>query len=149
MKIRYYSTDVEVNQTAQELQEKLAQSEAHRVSLDYDSDGVVSAVTFLIEEAGRMMRFRLETNVDGMLQALKKADTPALTKGEVNREQANRVAWRNLKGWVEAQLSMMAAHQARLSKLLLGYGVTSDGSTVHERLVSDRELLEPPADNRR
>jgi hypothetical protein len=66
------------------------------------------------------------------------------TPGTFDTDQARRVAWRIWKEWLNAVLAFRDTRQAQLDQLLLGFGVTGDGQTVHERLVDDRKLLDSP-----
>ena len=69
-------------------------------------------------------------------------DVPLYARGDA--DQARRVAWRVHKEWLNAVLAFRDTRQAQLDQLLLGFGVTGDGRTVHERLVDDRKLLDSP-----
>jgi hypothetical protein len=138
MSIRFYTTDVDAEQTAAEIQQKLAQSDARRVMFSYAEEGSVQRLEFTLEVNGQPLGFRLEPDVEGMKKALNEdEDTP----GSFDRGQARRVAWRLHKEWVNAVLAFRDARQASMDQLLLGFGVTPDGATVYERLVDDQKLL--------
>lgn len=139
MSIRFYTTDVEAEQTAAEIQQKLAQSSARRVMFAYDEEGRVDRLEFTLEVGGRPLGFRIEPDVEGMRNALDEDDE---TPGRFDRAQARRVAWRLHKEWINAVLAFRDARQARLDQLLLGFGVTPDGATVYDRLVEEQGLLE-------
>lgn len=141
MAIRFYTSTVSPAQTVSEIQQKLAEAGASRITSSYDEDGTVEAVEFVIEMDGRLVGFRLSADVRGMFEALK-ADDDVPSEYE-SMEQAARTAWRVLKEWLNAQLALQAANQARLDQLLLGYGITQTGDTIYERLVEEKDLLEP------
>lgn len=141
MSIRFYTTDVDAEKTAHEIQKILASSDARRVSMDYDADGQPTAVQFVLQLNNQPLPFRIEPDVHGMEKALNAdEDTP----GTFGTEQARRTAWRLWKEWLNAVLAFRDTRQAQLDQLLLGFGVTADGRTVHERLVDDRRLLDSP-----
>jgi hypothetical protein len=141
MSIRFYTTDVSASKTASEIQQKLAESTARRVAMHYDGEGRPAAIEFVLMISGEPLPFRIEPDVDGMEKALDKdPDTP----GDFDHDQARRVAWRIWKEWINAILAFRDTHQASLDQLLLGFGVTPDGRTVHERLTEDRNLLRLP-----
>jgi len=141
MSIRFYTTDVDAEKTAREIQQILATSDARRISTEYDTDGQPTAVQFVLQIDNRPLPFRIEPSVGAMRKALNEdEDTP----GTFDLEQARRVAWRIWKEWLNAVLAFRDTRQAQLDQLLLGFGVTADGRTVHKRLVDDRKLLDSP-----
>lgn len=141
MSIRFYSTTVDATKTATEIQQKLAESNARRVAMHYDDQGRPEAVEFVLMISSEPLPFRIEPDVAGMEKALNEdSDTP----GQFDEYQARKVAWRIWKEWLNAILAFRDTHQAGLDQLLLGFGVTSDGRTVHERLTEDRDLLALP-----
>jgi len=141
MSIRFYTTSVDAEKTAREMQQILAQSDARRVAMDFNADGQPTAVQFVLLLDGQPLPFRIEPDVKGMEKALNEDDD---TPGTFDADQARRVAWRIWKEWLNSVLAFRKTRQAQLDQLLLGFGVTPDGRTVHERLTDDRRLLESP-----
>lgn len=141
MSIRFYSSDVDPAQTASEIQQILSVSKARRVTTLYDEKSRVEAIQFVLQINGQPMGFRLSPDTAGMEKALNEdEDTP----GSFGLEQARRTAWRVNKEWLNTLLAFNATNQASLDKLLLGFGVTPDGSTVYQRIRADRQLLDAP-----
>jgi hypothetical protein len=62
------------------------------------------------------------------------------TAREMQKILSSSDARRVHKEWLNAVLAFRNTRQAQLDQLLLGFGVTGDGRTVHERLVDDRKL---------
>lgn len=61
-------------------------------------------------------------------------------------EQAKRVAWRVLRDWIRAQLSLVEAGNATIHEVMVPWMITNDGTTVSERLFSGQSgLLALPA----
>jgi hypothetical protein len=141
MSIRFYTTDVDAEKTAREIQQILAQSDARRVAMNFDAEGFPTAVQFVLQLDNQPLLFRIEPDVEGMEKALNEDDD---TPGSFGAAQARRVAWRIWKEWLNSVLAFRKTRQAQLDQLLLGFGVTGDGRTVHERLVDDRKLLDSP-----
>ena len=142
MPIRFYTTDVDAEKTAREMQQILARSDARRVTMDYDAEGRPTAVQFVLQLNNEPLPFRIEPDADGMQKALNEDDD---TPGTFDHDQARRVAWRIWKEWLNSVLAFKKTRQAQLDQLLLGFGVTADGRTVHERLLDDRKLLDSPS----
>lgn len=141
MPIRFYSTKVDASQTASEIQEILAEAGATHVRTSYNpQEGGVDSIEFTLEIEAEQVGFRLSPDVEGMQRALKEDEGVPPSKETI--EHAEKVAWRNLKAWLESQLAFRAANQASLDQLLLGYGITRTGETMYHRLVEDKKLLE-------
>ena len=141
MSIRFYTTDVDAEKTAREMQKILSSSDARRVAMDFDAEGRPTGLHFVLQLNNQPLPFQIEPDVEGMKKALNEDDD---TPGNFNIDQARRVAWRIWKEWLNSVLAFRKTRQAQLDQLLLGFGVTGDGRTVHERLVDDRKLLDSP-----
>lgn len=60
---------------------------------------------------------------------------------KATREQAERVAWRILKDWVEAQMALLDIQMVRFEEIFLPYIETENGQTIYERLEEKQFLL--------
>jgi hypothetical protein len=47
-------------------------------------------------------------------------------------EHAERVAWRIVKDWLEAQLAIVATEMVTFDQVMLAYVRTSDGTTLYD-----------------
>ena len=56
-------------------------------------------------------------------------------------QQAERVAWRILKDWVEAQMALLDIEMVRFEEIFLPY-IEVQGQTVFEKLEEKQFLLE-------
>ena len=138
MALRNYTSSISPARSAAKIQKLLAENGANRVSVDYEGADIV-AITFMIEIGGRWMHFRLEPDIEGILRAMQEDE--GVPRRKCTPEQAARTAWKNELEWLDVQFAKIAANQARLEQLLLGYGVTDTGETVYERLSSGENLL--------
>jgi hypothetical protein len=139
MPIRNYTSKIPAGQTAGAIQELLGRSGASRISIDYDG-GKIAAISFMMLVHGRPVWFEIRPDVAGMLQAMKR--DPDVEGRYCNAEQAERTAWKNKYDWLDAQLAEVAAGQARIEQLLLGFAVTDNGETLFNRLEREGVLLE-------
>ena len=78
----------------------------------------------------------LPVNVRGTHKALQEA----YRRGKVARrytelDHAERVAWRVLKDWLEAQLALIEAGVADMTQVMLPYMQGDDGLTVWQRYL--------------
>jgi hypothetical protein len=90
--------------------------------------------------------FRLPARVDAVWKTLVKQKDAGQIRRAITRDQANRVAWRILKDWVDAQMALIESQMVVLEEVMLPYMLTESGEqTVYERLVAGRlQLALPP-----
>ena len=139
MPILNYTTKIDQHKTVGEIQGILARAGATAVTVDYDTSRYPVAVSFSVDINGRLVPFRLPTNRNGVLVAMKQDDDiPSRFKAE---EQARRVAWRIVKDWVEAQMAFIESNQATLAQLFLPHVVRGDGRTFYEEIESSYLML--------
>ncbi len=141
MPIRNYTSKMSPAQTAGTIQKLLAEHGAGSVTIDYNGTDAV-AISFQMIVNGSPVWFRLEPDIEGMRRAME--GDRKIPQAKCTTEQAARTAWKNELDWLDAQLAKVAAGQARIEQLLLGYAVTQDGQTVWERLHSTGQLLMDP-----
>lgn len=133
-----YTTKVPVDKTVSEIQRVLGAKGACRVSVDY-SNGKASAVTFGLKIGPSEVGFRLPCNIGGVAQAVKKSKPG----GSLWRDtaQVERIAWRIVKDWVEAQMALVEANQAEMAEVFLPYAVHSDGQTFFQHFKTNQLQL--------
>lgn len=119
-KLLNYTTSVEAGRTAGEIVSLLVQKKAVSINTDYDEKGRAKALTFVVKVADSLIPFRMEPNVEGVLRCLPGNDLA----------RAERVAWRILLRWVEAQMAMIESNQAELGQVFLPYAVNNNGETM-------------------
>lgn len=135
MPLLNYTTKVPVAKSVQEIEKALVKAGAVAVMHDYDDEGQVSAVSFRIVLQGNMINFRLPIDT--------KAVAEILRSQRVYRDDAHaqRVAWRIVKDWVEAQMALLATKSVSLPQLFLPYAVDNKGTTLYEKIAMNPSLL--------
>lgn len=130
MGILNYSTSVAASKTSGEIQAKLAKHGATAVTALYEG-GEPTAIGFSIETDYGVRDFRLPANTAGVYQALHREwRANQVPRRYVSEAQAQRVAWRILKDWVEAQLAIIEAGIVELDEVMLPWMVTGNGRTL-------------------
>jgi hypothetical protein len=119
-KLLNYSTTVEAGRTVGEITSLLVQKRAVSINTTYDENGRATALTFVIKVADNLIPFRMTPNVKGVARRLPGSDLA----------RAERVAWRILLRWVEAQMAMVESNQAELGQVFLPYAVNNSGETM-------------------
>lgn len=135
MPLLNYTTKVPVAKSVQEIEKALVKAGATSVMHDYDSEGQVSAVSFRILLQGQFISFKLPIDWQSVAQVLR--------NDRVYRDDAHaqRVAWRIVKDWVEAQMALLATKSVSLPQLFLPYAVDSQGVTLFEKVAMNPGLL--------
>jgi hypothetical protein len=114
-----YTTSIAAGKTIGQITFLLVAKRASAINIDYVG-GKATALTFVIRVGDNMISFRMQPNVEGVRMKLRNRDVA----------QAERVAWRILLRWVEAQMAMVESTQAELGQVFLPYAVSANGSTM-------------------
>ena len=128
MSILNYTTKVPVERSVQEIQKTLVKAGANATMLQY-TEGSVSSIAFKLNTKHGDVSFLLPSNPDGVLRVMRKGKSGKVTAEQL--QQANRVSWRILKDWIEAQMAIITAEMATPLQVFLPYAQTKDG-TVYE-----------------
>ena len=141
MPLLNYTTKIAVGKTVTEIQTILAKAGAASVRTDYEK-GEPVAIYFLVTINGALVPFRLPADWQGTYKIISK--DWSIPRSLRTEEQAKRVAWRVLKGWVEAQMAFIEFGQASMAQLFLPHAIRRDGRTFYgEVATSPVSLLLP------
>lgn len=135
MPLLNYTTKVDIFTTLGQIQSMLVKHGAKKILQEYDNDGNVDAVSFLINTPIGMQAVKLPAKVDAVQKVLLKQ------KVKVDRDQAERVAWRIIKDWVEAQMAILESEMVSLDEIFLPYMVNREGETVYKLFTQKRIFL--------
>ena len=135
--IKNYTTDIPADRSILEIEKLLTLFGAAAIIKEYTSDGRVHSLSFkLLEEA-----YKLPANVKGVKEELYKGVRDHHAKDSMKRreDKAYRVAWRIIKDWTHAQLSLIASKQADPQQIFLPY--MYDGKiTLYQKFIEGRLL---------
>lgn len=138
MPILNYTTKVDSAKTVSEIQQILGRKGASHVSVDYQNGREV-AVTFGIDVSGVPINFRLPCNVEGVAKALYRDKKHVASR---DKSQCERVAWRIVKDWVEAQMALIEAGQAEIAEVFMPYAIHASGQTMFQAFKNRQLQLE-------
>jgi hypothetical protein len=133
MAILNYTTTIDSVKTIAEIQSILSKHGACSITTDYVDELPVS-VSFTIKLNNELLNFRLPSNPSGVYAVIQK--DPKVPRRLKTKEQAQRVAWRITKNWVEAQMALVQAGLAQLPEVFLPYIINFDGQTLYKVLES-------------
>jgi hypothetical protein len=140
-----YTTVIDPQKSAGECVAMLARHGVTALGQTFDGKGVPTGLTFQIMTPWGMRQYSLPINVTGTNAALAKAYSKRLIPLRyANLEQAQRVAWRVMRDWLEVQLALINAGVAELNQVMLPYMHADPGVTVYEKYVQNEQAaLEP------
>jgi Arc/MetJ family transcription regulator len=139
MPLLNYTTEVPVMRTAGQIQAALVQAGARRISTDYDAVGQPVGISFEVETGYGVRHFALPVDSDAVRLVLEEQRVEPRYRSP---EQAERVAWRITKDWVEAQLAIIQTNMVTLDQVMLPYMLDGSGRTVYE-LYRDQQPALP------
>jgi hypothetical protein len=142
MPLLNYTTQVSVTRTVGHIQGLLVESGARAIMAEYSPDGAVVGMSFKVETPHGPRAYTLPVRAERVLAVLTREKVPQRYR---TPEHAERVAWRILKDWVEAQLALLKTEMVTLDQVMLPYMATPDGRTVYDLYV-DRQLSLPAGD---
>jgi hypothetical protein len=147
MPILNYSTEVPAQQTVAQIIGMLARKGAQSITQDFLGDGRVKAVSFVLNVGGLPVRFLLPANTVGVAGVLAK-EKPYTNYSKGTREeyrikqstQAEKIAWRILKDWIEAQMALIESGQAEAAQVFMPYAQSgANGGTMYELWVDSNQ----------
>ena len=130
MPLLNFTTEVPASRTISQISEKLAKAGARQILTDYH-EGRPVGVAFSMETAIGVRQYRLPvdpTAVEKVLRRQKVAPRYQTT------EHAERVAWRIMKDWVEAQLAIIETQMVTADEVFLPY-MLMEGLTVYQHYL--------------
>lgn len=144
-KMYMQTTAIPAMQTAGEIISLLVQSGAREISQTYDGKMKLTGVRFTLEVAPGMIRlFSLPVRIEPVFKCIngaRKYNWDRTESAAKDREQAERVAWRQLYRWCQAQLAMIQTGMVEAGEVFLPYMEHESGQTLFELVKSNSQKL--------
>lgn len=144
MILKNYTTIKNYRTTIQEIETYLSKMGAKRILKEYDGRGIVTSLSFEINYNEKLLPIKLPARIDRVPAALRSiyntdkeltSTQKALVKKAMGDEQrAINIAWRIIKDWLEANMSIMQLDQINMLEALLPFVVMKNGKTFYELL---------------
>jgi len=139
-----YTTSVPVSRTVAQVQAKLVEHGARAVMMEYDDRGRITALAFKVKMPNGELPIRLPIDAAATLRVLQRqADNREMPARYAKEEHAYRVAWRIIKDWIEAQMSLLETEMVKMEQIFLPYVITPGGKTVYQVMAEKHFLLGP------
>ena len=141
MAILNYTTTIESFKTVAEIEQILVKHNAKSIMKNYDGESIIS-LSFLVDTGINQVPIKLPAKVDECLMVLQMEKKKGTKNIKATKDQAERVAWRILKDWVEAQMALLDIHMVKLEEVFMPYIIDSHGNTLFEKFEEKQFLLE-------
>lgn len=130
------ATDVPASKSIAEIFTLLVQAGAVSINQNLESGKMVS-VSFVLPYGGQRIPYSLPARVDPVFHALNgrrdvRGQFARSKMAEKDREQAERVAWRQVYWWLKAQLALIQLGMVEAGEVLMPYAIGNDGRTFWE-----------------
>lgn len=141
------TTEVPVRRSVEGIVDMLAQAGAKTVNQQYE-EGRPIGVQFTLLVQGVLCTFALPTRTAAIVKELAKRNASGRGRRKAPSEiqaQADKIAWRQLFAWVEAQLAMIDSGMAAPGEVFLPYLLNAAGVTMWDAFT--HKQLAPPEGN--
>lgn len=149
MALLNYTTIVAADKTAAEIQQILVKHGARTILLNFGDAHELTGLSFQMETQNGILPFTLPANVKAVERLLLKLrrTQPETWQHDYEpvmeriRQQAQRVAWRILKTWVQAQVAIIETGMVSVEEAFLPYLMI--GKTSMFEMLKGRGFLLP------
>ncbi len=134
-----YTTSIEPQKTIMEIQEVLTSHGAKSILSNYDSEGKIKSLSFMVDTPHGDMAIKLPCNPEPVYRILKQQyEEKIISAGFVNEHQALRVSWRIILYWVKAQMAILETEMVQIEQIFLPYMTMKDGRTLYEKMIDSK-----------
>lgn len=157
MPLLNYTTEVPASRSIAEITRMLTDGGASAIMLENGPDREIVAVSFMMETTFGRLPFTLPANVSAVLMTLNQLVREETVKVNARRNykrkiphrlfgdkaQAERIAWRIAKDWLEAQMALAQIGAAKFEQIMLPFA-SVNGKSFYQRMI-ERGTLALPA----
>ena len=133
------TTEISADKTAAEITSLLVKSGAREIALEYGVGGKLEGLRFALVVEQITVTFALPVRTEPVFQTINhRRKGNRQSTAAKDRAQAERVAWRQLLRWVQAQLAMIDTGMVQAHEVFLPYLIhAGTGQTLFEYLQRD------------
>lgn len=137
-----YTTEISVDRSVGGIISMLAAAGATSINQDY-AEGKPVAIRFSLPVGQRIDWFNLPCRIESVECRLAAGEGPRSRRSAADRRaQAERVAWRQLYAWIEAQLAMISTEMVTTDEVFFPYLMSGpSGATMYQAFQSAQLLL--------
>lgn len=144
MSLYMETTKISAERTAQEIGALLAEAGASAVLTEYDVKKKISGFSFKLRVGLQDVPFSLPVRIDPVFRRLQSRRKRHRYRNECeDRNQAERIAWRQLLRWIQAQWAMIDTGMVAAAEVFMPYIQVEPGRTLWERAIDGGRLALP------
>jgi len=137
-----YTTSIEPQKTVGEIQEVLTSHGAKSILSNYDGEGKIASLSFMVNTPHGDIAIQLPCNPEPVYRILKQQYEGKIIPARfVDEHQALRVSWRIILYWVKAQMAILETEMVQMEQIFLPYMTMKDGRTLYEKMLDSRFQL--------
>ena len=138
MPIKNYTTQVPANRSIAEIQDTLGNHGATGVLYEYEQGtGRIAALRFRLRVRDQEVTFTLPVQWRKFQRVL---EVQQVRRWD-DEDYVYRVAWRNIRDWVMAQLALYETEIVEMPQVFLPFATDAQGKTLYEQVQAGRFLL--------
>lgn len=159
MPLLNYTTEVPSSRSITEITRMLQDGGASAIMLEHGPDREITAIGFMMETTFGRMPFNLPANVPQVILTINaeiRAETAKVNqrsnyKRKIpqrlfnDKAQAERIAWRIAKDWLEAQLAISQVGSAKLEQIMMPFAMIG-GKSFYQRMIERGTLALPSSE---
>lgn len=158
MPLLNYTTEVPATRSIAEITRILQEGGASAIMLENGPDREIVAVSFMMDTTFGRLPFSIPANVGAVIATInaeiRADDAKVRARSNYrrkiprslfgNKQQAERIAWRIAKDWIEAQMAITTIGSAKMEQIMLPFA-TINGKSFYQRLIERGSLALPAA----
>lgn len=117
------------------IEKTLASHGAKQIIRDYDNNGRIAAISFVVPTSKGDLGIRLPARFDQVERIFKEQGL------RYKPEQPYRTAWATIRDWVDAQMALIDWEMVKPEEVFLPYAVHRSGKTFFEVMESNNFQL--------
>lgn len=111
-------------------------------------DGKVESLNFSCLIGEKEFFFRLPAMVENVTQIMfgsrrrgRTSHGPFLEITDVQKDQAYKTAWANIRDWIDAQMAMIDTQQVKMEEVMLPFLIVKGNKTLFQQMEESQFLL--------
>lgn len=137
MPLKNYTSQVPAARSIKEIESALVKAGATGMSYEFEAGGRIASLSFRLVIGGVPVAFALPVNWRLFQVVLKEQKV----REWANEDYVYRVAWRNIRDWVLAQLALYETAMVELPQVFLPFAQDKAGRTLYEAAKGSRFLI--------
>ena len=139
VKLRNYTTSVPASKSIGEIQALLIKFGSEKVMIE-SKGGRIDGISFAIRIDDDLTPFKLPANTEKVLKYLWEEYCDKTTRRRKEQsdfiEDAYNIAWRIIKDWIHAQLSIIEIGMVHAEEVFLPYLILDGNKTLYQKFAS-------------